>query len=528
MNASPPVRDASGHVLGQRLGIGRTAEVFEWRDGEIIKLMRPGFPDGLGEREAAIAGRVDALELDAPRFLGTERVHGRYGLVYERLSGPSMLDQLTRHPWLVDRLARAFAALHAQMHETNAARLSSQITSVRQAIERAYVVYTTSGSTGVPALLVQDRRAVAVMTGLSSVRALGAITPGLLARMLTRVPRQAAVFASGGHFLSTTMFERRLRTAPFRRRIARFFSVLDPLSKLVDQLNAFQPAVLGTYASALAALTAEQEACRLHISPLVITSGGELLTPAVQRRAEEAFSCPVNQSYAASEAMPLALPCQSGRLHLNSDWFVVEPIDAAGRPVPSGTRSDALLVTNLANYVQPVIRYQLGDSVVISDHGCACGTPLATISVEGRTDEILRFPLAGGGEAVIVPMAIATVVEAAGGVRRYQVLQTAADVLTVRLDHDPGADRAEIWQRVRARLADLLQSHGADDVKLRLADESPYANPRSGKLRHVLQGSTLGGFSRPMIIEKDGVEQRTPVSSDARARKSECPTRRIS
>ena len=38
--------------------------------------------------------------------------------------------------------------------------------------------------------------------------------------------------------------------------------------------------------------------------------------------------------------------------------------------MPPGTRSDALLVTNLANYVQPVIRYQLGDSVVISDHRC--------------------------------------------------------------------------------------------------------------------------------------------------------------
>jgi hypothetical protein len=136
-----------------------------------------------------------------------------------------------------------------------------------------YVVFTTSGSTGVPALLVDDRRAVAVMTGLSYVRALGALTPRLLIEMLTRRPRLAAVFASGGHFLSTTMFQRRLRTAPFRRRIAPFYSVLDPLPKLVDELNALQPAFLGTYASVLAALTAEQEAGRLRIAPLVITSG---------------------------------------------------------------------------------------------------------------------------------------------------------------------------------------------------------------------------------------------------------------
>jgi phenylacetate-CoA ligase len=350
-----------------------------------------------------------------------------------------------------------------------------------------YVVFTTSGSTGVPALLVQDRRAIAVMTGLSYVRALGALTPGLLARMLTRHPRQAAVFASGGHFLSTTMFQRRLRTAPFRRRIARFYSVLDPLPQLVNQLNAFQPAFLGTYASVLAALTAEQEAGRLRISPLVVTSGGELLSPAVQRRAEEAFGCLVNQSYAASEAMPLALPCRYGRLHLNSDWFLVEPIDAEGRAVPPGIRSDSLLVTNLANYVQPVIRYQLGDSGVISAGRCACGSPLATISVEGRTDEILRVPGTDGGEVVLLPMALATVVEETPGVRGYQVLQTAADAFTIRLDHGPGTDRAEVWQRVRAGLANLLQAHGAVDVQLRLAVEPPQVNPRSGKLRHVLR-----------------------------------------
>jgi phenylacetate-CoA ligase len=84
-------------------------------------------------------------------------------------------------------------------------------------------------------------------------------------------------------------------------------------------------------------------------------------------------------------------------------------------------------------------------------------------------------------------MALATVVEETPGVRRYQVLQTAADAFTIRLDHGPGTGRAEVWQRVRAGLADLLQAHGAVDVQLRLAVESPQVNPRSGKLRHVLR-----------------------------------------
>jgi hypothetical protein len=67
-------------------------------------------------------------------------------------------------------------------------------------------------------------------------------------------------------------------------------------------------------------------------------------------------------------------------------------------------------------------------------------------------------------------MAVATAVEETPGVRRCQVLQTAADVLTVRIDHDPASDRAAV-QIVRAGLADLLRAHGAVNITLRLADE---------------------------------------------------------
>jgi aminoglycoside phosphotransferase (APT) family kinase protein len=126
--------DADG--LGSRVGIGRTAEVHAWDSGRIIKLIRPGFPDGLGDREAGIARRVTAAGLAAPRFLGTERVVGRFGLVYERVDGPSMLDRLTGRPWLVDRLATAFAELHVQMHGADGTGLPDQRATFRAAIDR--------------------------------------------------------------------------------------------------------------------------------------------------------------------------------------------------------------------------------------------------------------------------------------------------------------------------------------------------------------------------------------------------------
>ena len=56
-----------------------------------------------------------------------------------------------------------------------------------------YVVFTTSGSTAEPALLVEDHRAVAVMFGLTYARSAGVLPFQLLPRILARGVRQAAL-----------------------------------------------------------------------------------------------------------------------------------------------------------------------------------------------------------------------------------------------------------------------------------------------------------------------------------------------
>lgn len=122
--------------LGGRIGIGRTAEVYAWADGAVIKVLRPGFPDAMGEEEAIAAARATDAGIAAPRFLGTERVDGRFGLVYERVDGPSMLDELTRRPGRADAMANALAELHAAMHATTGTGLPSSTIELRRAIAR--------------------------------------------------------------------------------------------------------------------------------------------------------------------------------------------------------------------------------------------------------------------------------------------------------------------------------------------------------------------------------------------------------
>ena len=92
--------------MGERVGIGRTAEVFAWGADRVVKLLLPGFPDEIGEAEAAAAALVGANLEAAPRFFGSTRIDGRYGLIYQRLNGPSMLDRVSSRPWLMRRYAK--------------------------------------------------------------------------------------------------------------------------------------------------------------------------------------------------------------------------------------------------------------------------------------------------------------------------------------------------------------------------------------------------------------------------------------
>ena len=123
--------------LGGPIGLGRTAEVFARGNDEAVKLLRPGIPEIVGEREASIAALVDGAGVGAPRFGGTTRIDGRLGLVYERLDGPSMLDRLSRNPLEIDRLAREFAELHVAMHDADGSGLPDQKAEMRRMIDRA-------------------------------------------------------------------------------------------------------------------------------------------------------------------------------------------------------------------------------------------------------------------------------------------------------------------------------------------------------------------------------------------------------
>jgi phenylacetate-CoA ligase len=350
-----------------------------------------------------------------------------------------------------------------------------------------YVVCTTSGSTGIPAILVHDHRALAVYNVLGYIRSLPVFLSSLrnIGALIRGKGRLAAIFVSGGHFLGNTMSARRSRKMRWRAKTQRIFSALTPIDELVRELNAFQPVIVGGYPSVLRVLAKEQDAGRLHIHPKLINAAGETLWDPIRQHIATAFRCSVSNYYGSSEAVGLTFECKHRQLHVNSDWYILEPVDEHDQPVPPGQLSHSVLVTNLANRVQPIIRYKMGDRVNISPDTCLCGSPFPLIHVIGRTDEVLSLPTEQGGAVEILPLAISTIVEETTGVYSCQIIQTEPLKLKVRLTVKESGTEQTVWAAVKERLEIYLAEQGVSNVVIEKAPEPPQLHPKSGKFQQV-------------------------------------------
>ncbi len=345
-----------------------------------------------------------------------------------------------------------------------------------------YLVATTAGTTGTPGIFVlDDRQFKAGRAGLR--RAFGDwLTFWDFIKILPRGMRTAALHATGGHFVSVATVTRMRRSSRVAARVIRDYSVHTAIPELVAELNRFRPALVAGYATVVSLLAGEREAGRLRINPVLLVVTAEGLAEQEYGRIARAFGAKVGNVWGSTEIAGVAYSCTEGWLHVIGDWALIEPVDADYRPTPPGEQSHTVLVTNLANRVQPILRYDLGDRILARPDPCPCGNPLPAIRVTGRSGDVLRFSKENGEQVSIPPLALEIDHPA---VELSQIVQTSPASLRVRLLPAAGADPDGAWQAAHDAIRQLLTEHQLDHVAVERAREPPEQSP-GGKYRTVI------------------------------------------
>ncbi len=345
------------------------------------------------------------------------------------------------------------------------------IDNVGRMLDGKHLVFQTSGSTGHPALVLYDKGAIDVASAVAAFRTFARKED--FKKFMAHGKRTAGVFADHGFYLACGM-SRYLQLQMPGKQTKITVDVNGPEAEIVRALNDFQPAMLSGYPSNLA-LLADYTGLRIH--PDVVVTGGELLTDQVRQKLSDRFGCYVQTHYSCTEGGELACECREGHLHLNEDWIILEAVDREGRPVAPGVQSDRVFLTNLSNFIQPFIRYELTDRIIVHDEGCPCGRTTRWVEIEGRTDDILTF----GGGVQVAPMSLYKVLEEVPSLRRFQLVQRAADAVELRLTaEDPGSAFGD----AKAALTAFFESKGLE-VTILPSDAGPQADPVSGKFKHI-------------------------------------------
>ena len=126
----------SAPALGPLIARGRTAEVYAWQEGQILKLFYDWCPPQWIQHEIDTSRVITTKKLSTPKWIGTQEIENRRGIIYERVDGPSMLVVCSAKPWLIFRMARQMAELHTQIHLQNGSGLASLRSSLQATIQR--------------------------------------------------------------------------------------------------------------------------------------------------------------------------------------------------------------------------------------------------------------------------------------------------------------------------------------------------------------------------------------------------------
>jgi len=260
-----------------------------------------------------------------------------------------------------------------------------------------------------------------------------------------------------------------------RKRVSAFNLTKQSMAEYYITLKKFKPAYLYGYVSVLevfANYIIDNDLPSFDFLKSVITTS-EVLSEASRIQIQSAFKVKVYNEYGCGEVGSIAHECEKGSLHLMADNLIVETL--------SGESTGELVITDLFNYAQPLIRYRVGDYATLSDEICDCGVCLPLISeVHGRAYDLIST----SSERKIHPEAIMYLFE--GLQAESKIFEQFQVVQKSMLDFEVRVIPTEKWQNMhKEKLSQLFKEHIDPNAVVSFKIVHEIEREASGKLRVV-------------------------------------------
>jgi phenylacetate-CoA ligase len=352
----------------------------------------------------------------------------------------------------------------------------SRSTDPLELLDDRYHVLHTSGTSGEVGYFIysQDDWARGMAQGVRRRRD----RPRVRRKRFGRI-RGAFYGAIGGHFAGVSMSSSaKVGMGKLFIDIG-LFEVNDPLPKVIQELNAFQPEFLSGYTTALKILAGKRREGALKISPLMIGTGGEAMTLADKAVLEEAFGCPASSGYGCTEHLMMGSSAPGGQtMILYDDDLIFEFME------------DHSLITNLFNYTLPLIRYRMSD--ILRPVANSTVSPYIEIeSLIGRNELVPMFLNRDGAEDFISPHTINEIFVA--GVSQFQmqlVDRTRFRFVTCLDSALTAQQRTVALEALSQRLRQILNQKLMDNVQFEVVVvEHIPLNPRTRKFQLIVNAA---------------------------------------
>jgi phenylacetate-CoA ligase len=259
-----------------------------------------------------------------------------------------------------------------------------------------------------------------------------------------------------------------------RVRLSAFNISDDAFKQFVAKLRKFKPKYFYGYPSLLYKfsqwLSENQMAMNdLNLSAIICT--GEVLYDFQRKGIESTFQCKVVNEYGTTETGIIAFECPYGNLHINSDHVYLESVMSENL-----TETGSLVVTELNNYYNPLIRYKLGDLGNISEDSCKCGIGFPILkNLTGREG---NFIVTATNKYIFSAILSYTFKD---GIKQFQGIQNEKGELIIKIVRDEKLTDEMLMNYKRTL------SHALGEQMRIVFDDVPHIETeRSGKLRYFI------------------------------------------